>query len=143
MLILDSPQDIADWVCALRGCTSPTVDAAIGVQVDGDLVAGVYFDAATDNNVFAHIANIGPVLPESLLRAVAAFIYRDLHLTRMTFAVTEGNKKTIKLVEGMGAKLEASLEQAGDEKRDLLLYVLWRDAPFVQRMLARETSNGK
>lgn len=137
MVVFDPPQRIADWVCALRGCQAPTVDAAIGFEVDGDLVSGVYFDAATDNNVFAHIAKVGPLVHESLLIAVAEFVYKHTGLERMTFAVAEHDARTRAFVESMGAKLEATLERAAGPKSDLLLYVLWRGAEFVQRMLAR------
>lgn len=134
MIVYDDPQAIADWVCGYHGYAAPTVDSAVGFVVDGQLVAGVYFENMTPNNIFAHITSVGGVLPKSLLAAVAHYVYVELDLERMTFAVPSDNAAVVSLVRGMGAEREATLERAfGDADMDL--YVLWRGAEFAQRML--------
>lgn len=138
MIVYEPAQDIADWVAARVGAEAPLVDAAIGFEQDGQLRAAVYFDVAHENNIFAHIASDAVHVPVSLMRAVAAYVYDQLGLTRMTFAVSEANTRACKFVRAMGAQLEARLRDAcGDS--DLLLFVLWRDTPFARRIMARST----
>lgn len=134
MLITDRPQYIADWVCAQRGVSAPPALAGIGFEYEGDLVAGVYFDAMTANNVFAHIASSASVMPKSMLMAVAYYVYEVLGIDRMTFAVPSNNLTLTKFVVGLGAVIEGSMKRAAGNC-DMDLYVLWKDAPFPQRML--------
>ncbi|MGL4651544.1 MAG: hypothetical protein ACRC1H_19210, partial [Caldilineaceae bacterium] len=124
------------------GNEAPTVDAAIGIEVDGALQAGVYFDGYTENNIFAHIASSMHTLPRSLLRAVAVYVFEQLKLSRMTFAVSSGNHAAVLLVTRMGAGLEAMLRGACGA-HNLNLYTLWADAPFARRILEMsETDHG-
>lgn len=133
-LVTDRSQDVANWVASQYGGDAPSVDAAIGYADDtGQLTAGVFFDGATDNNVFAHIASVGP-LPISLTRAVARFVYHQLGMERMTFFFSEKHTKVQNLVVTMGAAFEARLASAF-AGADGLLYVLWRDSPFVRALL--------
>lgn len=142
MIVVDRAQHVADWVAAQSGVGAPTVDAAIGYEVDGQLRAGVYFDCLTGSNVFAHIAASTMTLPPDLLIAVAQYAFRQLGLRRMTFAVAADNTRTIDFVRGMGAPMEALLRHAAGQS-DLLLFVLWADSPFPQRLLTRGTRHGK
>lgn len=142
MLVYDDPQRVADWVAAQSGAEAPTVDAAIGVESDGVLQAGVYFDGCTENNIFAHIASRMHTLPRSLLHAVAVYVFEQMRLTRMTFAVSSGNHEAVSLVTSMGAGLEAMLRGACGN-HNLNLYTLWADAPFTRRILElSETQHG-
>lgn len=137
MLVLDEPQKVADWVAAQSGDAAPTVDAAIGFEQDGQLVAGVYFDGMTENNIFAHIANTAQVLPRPMLVAVAVYVFTQLRLTRMTFAVASDNHAGVQLVCGMGAQLEGRLHDACGHGRHLNLYRLGAENDFSRRVLAQ------
>lgn len=140
VLVVDRPQYVADWVASQSGEVAPTVDAALGFEYEGDLRAGVYFDAMTGNNIFAHIASTLHTLPRSLVIATAIYVYEQAELDRMTFAVAAGNHKTVKLVLSMGAELEGTLEKAAGRGLvgcDLYLFVLWKDSPFIQRILGK------
>lgn len=142
MLVYDRPQEVADWIASQVGVTAPSVDAAIGFEVDGQMKAGVYFDMLTDNNVFAHIASTAVTCPPDLLAAVARYVFGQLGLDRITFAVSSGNAKTLDLVRGMGSLQEATLRQAC-RPHDLLLFSLWKRDPFPQRLLTRGVVNVK
>jgi hypothetical protein len=142
-LILDKAQYVANWVAAQSGNYAPTVDAAIGIEKDGELVAGVYFDCLTTNNIFAHIANTAELLPIGLLRAVATYVYVDLGIQRMTFVVSAGNEAVCNLVIRMGGWIEGVMRKA-DGEHDCYLFALWVNEPFVQRVLKQsEESHGK
>ena len=125
------------WVASHFGeSDAPSVDNSLGWEEDGQIVAGVFFDGFTKNNIFAHIA-ASDRIPVALLRAVATYVYRQLGLSRMTFMVPSDNMKAIQLVVRMGAGLEATLQDAHGPGRHALLFVLWAGADFPQRMLAR------
>lgn len=144
MLVLDEAQRVADWVAAQSGNAAPTVDAAIGFEQDGALKAGVYFDALTDNNIFAHIASTANTLPRSLLVAVVVYVFEQLRLTRMTFAVPADNHAAGHLVAGMGACLEGRLADACGRGVHLNLHCLRADDDFSRRLLAfTEPDHGK
>lgn len=134
-LVYGYPQLVADWVAAQLGDAAPSVDAAIGYVSDGRLKAGVYFDGFTGNNIFAHIASEGPP-PKSLLAATAAYAFEQLKLSRMTFAIPEHNGLARNFVERMGCTEECRLMGACGDMGDLVMYDIWRDSPFIVRLLA-------
>lgn len=137
MIVYHQPQRVADWVAAQRGEEAPVVSHALGYEHDGILRAGVYLDCMTENNIFAHIASNAPMFPRSLLLAVGAYVYDTLGIDRMTFAVPANMAELHEFVAAMGAEKEATLSKAAGI-HDLDLYVLWRDSPYVRRMLYRE-----
>jgi RimJ/RimL family protein N-acetyltransferase len=135
MVVYGRDTEVANWVAARWGAPAPAVNSALGFERDGELIAGVYFDGLTDNNIFAHVA-CDDGMPVPLLRAVAQYVYQHIGLERMTYAVSAGNLKAIAFVTALGATKEAQLRRAcGDH--DLLLFALWRTDPFAQRMLSR------
>lgn len=136
-LVLDNPQRVADWVGAYMGHTAPSVDAAIGYEVNGELKAGVYFDCMTDNNIFAHIASAAHA-PVSMLEAVARYVFEQLKLSRLSFPVPANNFKTRKFVTDMGCYEEARLHRAAGA-HDVIVYVMWSDDSFVLRLLSRRS----
>jgi len=133
-LVLDQPQEVADWVAAQLGDVAPTVDAAIGYEVDGELRAGVYFDGLSGSNVFCHVANTSEMFPADLLRATVVYVVQQMKLRRATFAVDSANRKVCALLKGMGAEHEATLTDVYDGG-DMLLYTLRGSDPFPQRLL--------
>lgn len=137
MIVYEPAQEIADWVAAKLGTTAPLVDAAIAYMGEDDIKAAVYFDTMNANNIFAHIASATTTLPRSLLAAVARYVYDQLGIDRMTFSVPESNYRTRAFVRAMGAEVEGRLKNACGDGDDLMLFVLWRHAPFAQQMLSR------
>ena len=137
VLVFDRHQEVTDWVCAQAGNVPPVASSAMGVEVDGHLVAGIYFDSLTQNNVFGHLA-FTKALPLdgrlALMRACAVYVYQQLGLERATLAFPADHRGVLGLAEFSGAQYEGRLRRAfGDV--DMLLYVLWRDAPFIQTLL--------
>lgn len=134
MLVFDNAR-VSRWLAAKLGDESPdpVVLPGVGVERDGQIVAATCFDAIEPNNLYAHIASDVFPVPIDMLREVARYAYEQCGVQRMTFRIDEANKTCIRFVEKMGAKLEARLEKAHGD-RDTLLYVLWSDAEFLQRL---------
>lgn len=137
MLVFDQDERVSAWVAARSGeRESALAYASIGVERDGELVAGVYFEGATDTNVFAHIASAVQPVPIELLIASFNYAYSQLGAKRMTFMVQDDNRRCLEFVEKMGAHLEAELHQA-HATGSILLYVLWATDDFPRRVMAR------
>lgn len=133
-LVTDRHQEVADWVAHQYGSEAPTVDAAIGLLDDGgNMIAGVFFDGSSGHSCFAHIAATRG-LSIALMRAVARLVYEGWKMERLTFLFSADNTRVHRLVETMGAAPEARLKRFCGE-HDALVYVLWRDAPFVKALL--------
>ena len=140
-LVYRQPQRVADWVAAQIGGHAPSVDAAIGYEIEGTLMAGVYFDGYCQSNIFAHIAAKTAMLPQSLMVAVAKYVYGQLGLPRMTFTADCGDARLLSFLRGMGAEHEATLKQ-GSDGRDTYLFVLWDTSEFPRRLLNRGARHG-
>lgn len=136
-LVLDDPQRVADWVGTRLGYAAPSVDAAIGYEIDGELRAGVYFDALTASNIFAHIASEAHA-PRSMIEAAVRYVFDQLKLTRMSFGIPADNLRARAFVEAMGCAVETRLRKAAGA-HDILIYVMWAHDEFPQRFLKRGT----
>lgn len=132
-LVYGRDQEVADWVGAQYGAPAPPVTAAIGYERGGVLTAGVYFDGMLPNTIFAHVACADRQFPRQLLRALGAFVFRQLGLERLTFIVSADNTKAIKFVKQLGAQMEAIMPRAFGAY-DGGMFVLWADAPIVRRL---------
>ncbi len=133
-LVWNEPQRVADWVGDRCGVAAPTVDAAIGYERGGALVAGVYFDGALPNTMFAHIASSAEAMPRGLLQATCTYAFEQVGVERLTFMVDDLNFEVVDFVVRLGAKEEARLQRAfGDS--DALIYTFWRDCPWAKRLL--------
>jgi hypothetical protein len=137
MLIFGQDDRVTAWVAGQEGnVVPPPAYASIGYERGGKLVAGVFFDGVTETNVFAHIASTSHVLPRSLLTATCEYAYGQCGAQRLTLMIRDDNRRCIDMVLGMGAKLECVITY-GHESGDVLLFVLWKDAKFVERLRAR------
>lgn len=136
MLVYGQDARVTAWLAKQLGYPeSFPSSAAIGYERDGELVAAVCFDNASDTNVFAHIASTASLLPVELLAAVASFAFVQMKARRMTFMVYDNNGACIKLVEGLDARLEARLPD-GHSAGSTLIYGLYPTSRFFQRLLS-------
>lgn len=142
MLVLGRDKEVTDWVAKRLGYPDGVpAYSAIGYERNGGLCAGVYFDGATETNIFAHIATDGSMLPVELLGAVAAYAFHQCRANRMTFMVADNNFKCLALVQSLGAVLEGRIH-GGHRTGDVLLFALWSDCSFHQKLLARGKVHG-
>lgn len=135
MLVLGQDERVSAWVAERSGVREASLAyASIGVEHDGELVAGVYFDGATNTNVFTHIASDVRPVPLELLIATCNYAYKQVGAKRMTFMVRDDNVLCRTFVEKMGAHLESVIRH-GHEAGDVLLYVLWANDDFPRRLM--------
>jgi hypothetical protein len=126
MLVWENPAQIGEWIRSRKGGNlAPGTFSAIGWVSGGDLKAAIAFSDSNGKNCQASIAVDHTFLPPSLLKAGLFYAYKQLALRRLTFMVSHANIRSQNLVTRLGAKREATLQEADEDGGDLLIYVLF------------------
>ena len=107
-----------DW-CKGRG-------TAIGKVSDGKLTAGVLYEDFSGSNVVCHIAGEGYWASRAFLWLIFDYPFNQLKVKRITCPVYSTNEQSIRLVQRMGFKIEATLSQA-IPGGDLILFCMFRN----------------
>lgn len=116
---------VVEWVAKQTG-EFGNFGAAVGIGVmhDGKLIGGVVFNEYNGANINMHCAAIDKRwLNREALWFFFYYAFEQAKVKRVTALVGEGNEKSIKLIEGVGFTLEASLEDAHPTGK-MLIYVM-------------------
>ena len=98
----------------------------IGLERNGELVAGVLYDDYNGSNVWMHVAaHTGRRwLVRDYLYICFRYPFIQLDLNRVTGWVEENNKDARRFNEHLGFEKEAVLKNAGRNGQDVFLYVM-------------------
>ena len=98
----------------------------IGLEKDGELIAGVLYDDYNGSNVWMHVAAVAGKrwLVREYLYICFRYPFQQLDLNRVTGWVEETNKDAVRFNEHLGFKKEAVLRKAGRYGQDVFLYVM-------------------
>jgi len=129
MIICDKPHIIGPWVCSRTG--GQWVDgmgSAIGLQKNGEIIAGVVYDNWNGAQIMMHVASDGSKrwLNREFLWFVFYYPFVQLGAKRITGLVAETNKEARKFDENLGFELETTLKDAHPDG-DLLVYKMTPD----------------
>lgn len=131
--LVSDPARVWDF-CQRLGAGAPITAGmkGLGLERDGELIAGALFENYTVQNICMHVAATSPVaLRPHWVRRVLAYPFQELGCRRVTAVVASPNTRARRLVQGLGFRLEAVLKEAAPEG-DFLVYVLWRkDCRYV------------
>lgn len=127
-IITDNKEMIADFVAQGIGRTQKYVAyQAIGLEEDGQIVAGVVYSEFNGNNIVAAIRGIGKKwMTKPYLFAIFDYPFNVVGAKRITAVIDENNIKSHNFVKKLGFVYEAKLENAG-ETGDLYFYKMFRD----------------
>jgi RimJ/RimL family protein N-acetyltransferase len=117
---------VANWLAERTEEKITSIEQAIGQLQSGKLVAAAAYYDYNGNNIFASIAIDSPPTKE-FWRGIFAYPFEQLGCRRITAYVDDCNTKSIRLLEKMGFKLEATLEDAAPDGKDYLIYRMKRD----------------
>lgn len=120
---------IGPWVCERAGGTwLPGRGTAIGLQRDGELVAGVLYEDFNGANVIMHVASdgTGAWLTKDYLRTCFAYPFEQLGCKRVTGIVPSSNEKALAFDTHLGFEVEAVLTEAHPDG-DLVVLSMRRD----------------
>lgn len=99
------------FVTESNGLSGHSIHSSIGVERDGEIVAGVVFCDVTKTNCFMHVASRPGVnwVTRAFLRYVFGFPFDGLKVKRITALVPESNTKALRFDRHLGFKDEAVL----------------------------------
>lgn len=101
---------------------------ALGVVKDGVLLGGVVYHNFTGFNIEVSLAFDSPRwLSRKTLRALFSYPFTQLHCARLTCLAGRKNKKSRRLIEGCGWKLEGVHPKALDGVADAMSYGMLRE----------------
>ena len=126
-VVLDRPRVVGPWVCErLGGAFDPENDAAIGLERDCSLIAGVVYDNFLGQSICMHVAAEGRHwLTRDFLRAAFFYPFETAGVHKVIGPVDSSNTQARRFDEHLGFVLEARLTGAA-RGGDLLLYSMTR-----------------
>lgn len=100
----------------------------IGLERDGEMIAGVIYEGYTGHNIWMHVASKPGVhwLTRAFLRAVFSYPFVQLGVDRVSGYVDASNAAARRFDEHLGFQPEATLKGAARDGGDVILYVMWK-----------------
>ncbi len=106
----------------------------IGLEKDGELIAGVLYEGFNGVNCWMHVAGLPGRrwLNREFLRYAFHYPFNVVGLRRVSGWVEASNKEARRFDEHLGFQPEAVLRGAASDGGDVILYVMWREGcPYV------------
>jgi RimJ/RimL family protein N-acetyltransferase len=107
----------------------------LGLERDGELVAGVVYEGYNGQNVWMHVAAVPGRrwLNKAYLRYCFEYPFVELGCRRVSGYVEARNLDARRFDEHLGFQQEAVLRGAASDGGDVILYVMWReDCRFLE-----------
>lgn len=128
-IVTDNPARVYDFVRKHTAVNLVSGVQALGLERDGELIAGVLYDGFNGVNVWMHVAGEPgrKWLTRSFLRAAFAYPFIQLGCTRVSGYVEAWNREARRFDEHIGFTKEAVLRGAASDGGDVILYVMRRE----------------
>lgn len=114
-LIIEQDERLGPWICAqLETDWLPGRGSCIGMEEDGDIVAGVLFDSFNGASICMHVAALPGKrwMNRELLWTCFAYPFLQLRVRKILGFVAEGNRVARAFDEHLGFVREATLTNA-------------------------------
>lgn len=111
----------------------------LGLERDGELVAGALYEGFSGHNVWVHLGAKpgGNWMTREYLRYCFYYPFVEMGVSRLSGYVNASNHAARRLNEHFGYTVEATLKGAASDGGDVLIYVMWRNqCRFLPRHLA-------
>jgi len=116
---------VGEWVAErVDGHYSKKIAAAIGLERDGNIIAGVIYENWNKRSIVSHIAVEGR-LTRDFIGAIFDYPFNTCGVNKIVCPVGSGNIKSQRLATSMGYVEEARIKDAHLDG-DLILYTLER-----------------
>lgn len=127
-IITDQPERIAAFVGDALDVSGFANYTAIGLEENGELIAGVLFDYYNGASINMHVAAKPGRrwLTREYLWYCFYYPFIELKVKRITGLVPESNLAARRFDEHLGFELEARLKDAAPDG-DVLIYVMWKE----------------
>jgi RimJ/RimL family protein N-acetyltransferase len=115
------------WVAGkTRGVYIPQISQAIGLERDGQIVAGVIFTEFNAYSCVVHIAIEGRISPQFLYE-VSRYAFVQCGLSKIVGPVDSDNEAAIRLDKKLGFIEEGRLTGCAPSGGDIILFTMRRD----------------
>lgn len=124
---------VFDFVTTQVPLQEPSTPIGIGLEKDGEMVAGVVYSDWCGTNIWAHVAAIPgrrwmtPSAYKKFTHACFHYPFVYLGVNRMTGWVEANNLEARRFDEHLGFKQEAVLRGAARDGGDVIIYVMFRE----------------
>lgn len=117
---------VGPWVAKqCRMIWTPENSQALGLERDGRLIAGVWYEDYNQRSVMAHIAIQGRITREFLF-SIFDYPFRQMGVSKIVSPVTENNADSINLLEKFGFIESARLKDI-HPSGDMIFYIMDRE----------------
>ena len=125
MILAHNHSRVGGWIQSHGGGFYRQGSKCIGLEKNGELVAGVLYDYDNGASIYAHIAVTGRLTRE-YLHVIFDYPFRQLRANVIIGLVAGSNKRARKFVEHLGFSLTAEIPE-GHPKGSLLIYTMRRE----------------
>ena len=127
-IVWDEPERIMRFVADRVGEKELFNYTAIGLEKDGELVAGVLYEQHNGPNVMMHVASDGSRhwMTRAYMAACFKYPFLVLKCNRVSGLVRADNVAAQRFDEALGFKLEGVLRQGAADGTDLFFYGMLR-----------------
>jgi RimJ/RimL family protein N-acetyltransferase len=133
-IVWDEPERVMRFVASRVGENELFGYSAIGLERDGELVAGVLYEQHNGPNVMMHVASDGSRhwMTPAYMAACFRYPFLQLGVNRVSGLVRADNKDAQRFDEALGFKPEGVLREAAADGADLILYgMLKRECRYL------------
>ena len=133
--IISDPARVYDFVSRLMPLNVVAGMKRLGLERDGELVAGVVYEGYNGFNVWMHVAAVPgrSWLNKGYLRYCFEYPFIELGCRRVSGYVEAHNQDARRFDEHLGFRQEAVLSGAASDGGDVILYVMRReDCRFLE-----------
>lgn len=123
MIIYDQHERIGKWIAERTDGEWREGGKCIGLERNGEIVAGVLYDWFNGSSIYAHIAITTSYIGKEFLRAIFHYPFNQLEAKVIIGLVAEDNKKAQTLDEHLGFKLKTIIPQ-GHPSGGLFIYTM-------------------
>ena len=127
--IISNPARVYAYVAALTPMQMSAGMKGIGLEKDGELIAGVLYEGFNAHNVWMHVASHRPGrwLTREYLRTCFEYPFLQVGVKRASVWVEDSNTRSRDFVVRLGFVREATLRGAARDGGDVGIHVMWRD----------------
>ena len=126
-IVWGEDERVGHWAAERMGGTFDKRSGnAIGLERDGQLIAGVIFDTWNVHSIAMHVAAVGPNwLNRAYMRACFSYAFDQLKVHKVLGWVDSRNLKARRFDEHLGFVVEGVIKDAG-RHGDILIYSMTR-----------------
>ena len=127
--IISNPARVYDFVSQFMPMAMVAGMKGVGLEKDGELIAGALYEGFNGQNVWAHLAGKPGKrwMNRQFLWYGFHYPFNEMGVKRISGYVNASNTEARRLNEHFGYQEEARLKGAAPDGGDVILYVMWRE----------------